>query len=322
MKFSPLYRLRLNYNRFRLLRKTFRNYFFISYHVLLRNYPFEGLLRTGMNVLITNFLTLGCYAMRFTNVNHNLDFDYVDFTFNNRDIRLFGISTNGDLSASFSEYKFLKVKEKVVLDIGANIGDSSIYFVAEGASNVIAVEPVNETFEILSRNILINNMQDRIIPLRYNISNMPGNLKMSVGNALGTGTVLIQDQKDGYEVQNVTLKELMLQFNLNDGVLKMDCEGCEYNTIIETDSETLRKFSQIQIEYHKGYSNLEDKLVKAGFQVTHTKPVRINAQDGVFLVGYIYAERNNQDARRKGSQEVVSLMNEKKLQSERAGSKS
>ena len=39
------------------------------------------------------------------------------------------------------DYKFLNVKDKNVLDIGAFIGDSPIYFILKGAKKVYAIEP-------------------------------------------------------------------------------------------------------------------------------------------------------------------------------------
>jgi hypothetical protein len=50
-----------------------------------------------------------------------------------------GIS-NGDLFNIFykKEYEFLPVNNRVVIDIGANIADSSIYFAINGAKKVIA----------------------------------------------------------------------------------------------------------------------------------------------------------------------------------------
>jgi len=44
------------------------------------------------------------------------------------------------------------------------------------------------------------------------------------------------------------------------GVLKVDCEGCEYGTILCSDNKTLRRFDEIMIGYHHGYKNLVEKL--------------------------------------------------------------
>ena len=48
----------------------------------------------------------------------------------------------------------------VILDIGANIGNHTVFFCKEcNAKKVYAFEPVSITFEILQKNIAINNLE-------------------------------------------------------------------------------------------------------------------------------------------------------------------
>ena len=44
------------------------------------------------------------------------------------------------------DYKFLNVKDKNVLDIGAFVGDSPIYFILKGAKKVYAIEPHSDAY--------------------------------------------------------------------------------------------------------------------------------------------------------------------------------
>ncbi|CAC11855.1 hypothetical protein [Thermoplasma acidophilum] len=54
----------------------------------------------------------------------------------------------------YNEYRFLsRRKDLKVLDIGTNIGDSSIYFVVNGAIMAIAIEPYPSNFSVLNKNI-------------------------------------------------------------------------------------------------------------------------------------------------------------------------
>ena len=56
----------------------------------------------------------------------------------------------------------------------------------------------------------------------------------------------------------------------------------------------LRKFGQIQIEYHYGYLNLKKKLEGAGFKVTNTLPRHLSnpeAKNKEMLIGLIYAKK-------------------------------
>jgi hypothetical protein len=74
----------------------------------------------------------------------------------------------------------------------------------------------------------------------------------------------------------------------------MDCEGCEYESILNENDETLKIFKKIQLEYHYGYEKLKEKLEKLGFRVECTKPLKVYNPDATnpnLEVGYIYAER-------------------------------
>jgi len=62
--------------------------------------------------------------------------DYIEFTYLGKKLKIQGTNKNGDLGASFLEYNFLDVGGKTVIDIGANIHDSSIYFSLKNGKNV------------------------------------------------------------------------------------------------------------------------------------------------------------------------------------------
>ena len=71
---------------------------------------------------------------------------------------------NGDLIGVFftEDYKFLDPKGSVVIDIGANIGDSAIYFALNGAEKIIALEPYPCSYNLAQENIKINNFNDKV----------------------------------------------------------------------------------------------------------------------------------------------------------------
>ncbi|WMT55535.1 MULTISPECIES: FkbM family methyltransferase [unclassified Acidiplasma] len=75
-----------------------------------------------------------------------------------------GLKKVGDIGGCFvrEEYKFLNVKDKVVVDIGSNMGDSSIYFALNGAEKVIALEPVPYSFNLAVDNIKENNLEGKV----------------------------------------------------------------------------------------------------------------------------------------------------------------
>jgi len=68
-------------------------------------------------------------------------------------------------------------------------------------------------------------------------------------------------------------------------VMKMDCEGCEYDAISE--SKYINQIRQILIEYHNGRRFLPGLLKENGFNVRST---RLSGK-----VGYIYAKRTKRE---------------------------
>ena len=200
-----------------------------------------------------------------------------------------GIS-NGDLFNIFYEkdYNFLPVKDRVVIDIGANIADSSIYFAMRGAKKVIALEPFPKNFEVAQKNITLNGFTDKIELLNAGCCGGQSKDMVLDASANGVGCQSMQSSL-GSNIHFYTLRELLNKYNIDSrAVLKIDCEGCEYDIILSNDKTMLDKFSHIQVEYHHGFRDLEKHLVDANFVVSHTNPKYENGME----IGWIYATKS------------------------------
>jgi hypothetical protein len=234
---------------FFLFRRSYRNYIRVMYQVLRNHYPINAILPDGDKITFNQYHEL---YRNLLNVNCDIENDiaFVD------GIRFYGGKSKGDIVSTFikKEYKKLDVKDKVVVDIGANIGDSSIYFSLNGARKVFAVEPDREVYQIAEKNIRTNGFSE--------------NIELFWGACTaGTGK-----KDNNTTIPLVTLREIVDKLKINQDALKMDCEGCEYDTILTTPCNVLLKFSHMQIEYHYGYKNLKEKLEKCGFRITLTEP--------------------------------------------------
>ena len=235
----------------------------------------------------------------YTQLNTNKNIDVYDLDSDSDSIK-FSYSGNvitlengiGDLRDVFGleEYGFLKVKNEIVIDIGANIGDSPIYFALNNAKNVIALEPYPYSYNLALKNIKKNNIEDKIILLNAGYGRDSA-IKVNPNFQNGTGSDL-KSFDDGISIKTLSLKTLLSDYHIDKAILKMDCEGCEYNLLNE-DRDILRKFKRMQIEYHYGYEKLRDKLEDVGFTVTYTKPRKLfdtTATEHKMFVGYIYAK--------------------------------
>jgi FkbM family methyltransferase len=161
------------------------------------------------------------------------------------------------------DYEQLNVKGRVVIDVGAYIGDSAIYFALKGAKKVIAIEPHPGAFAEMLDNIKLNNMEGVIVPVNAGLASKPGKIcieNVSVGD---TGETHHKPGDCPNAVPAVTLGELIDRFSVNpsDAVLKMDCEGCEFDVILN-DYDHVRLFRELAFEYHPRFVNksLDDLL--------------------------------------------------------------
>jgi len=167
----------------------------------------------------------------------------------------------------YGDYEPLDVKGKVVVDVGAYVGESAMYFVLKGARRVFAVEPHPDAYAEMLDNIKLNNMEKVIIPINAGLASRPGSICVENVDTSHTGGTYHRPGDCINAVPAMTLGELMDRFGVdpNDAVLKMDCEGCEFDVILN-DYEHIRLFRELVFEYHPRFVNksLNDLLKVLG----------------------------------------------------------
>jgi FkbM family methyltransferase len=266
--------------------RHFKNSFSVMKNVLRNNYPIHAVLNNGTNIVLNGRFEVAAIAAGFK--NYSIDGELLVIKNELGTIKLLQGTQNGDPIGVFFEevYKMFPTKDQTILDIGANIGDSSIYFALKGAKKVIAIEPFPANYELAKKNIELNNLEQIINVDLASCSNKSGFLV--VDNKKSGGSISPIPSRDGTKIPLFSLADILKQNNLDSAILKMDCEGCEYDSILNTDDRILKKFSTIIIEYHYGYQNLMEKLKNCGFQVKKTHPIYYSN----YHIGYIYATKN------------------------------
>lgn len=264
---------------FFLCSKTYRNFFTIFSSIMKSKYPVMGILKKGNRILLNNFYHVNFIAKaeHTKEMKYDLDNDIVDIInspFSHLSIKLKDAIDNGDVIGVYLEeiYQDLPVKGNTVIDIGANIGDSSIYFALKGSKKVIALEPFPRNYEMAKKNIELNNFSNKIDLLLAGCSSRNNFLIMDPNLNSGVDSKIIES-KNGLKIPFMTLNQIVKDYKVDKkSILKIDCEGCEYDVILSASSEILQTFSHIFIEYHHGYKDLKKKLKESGFQVSVTKP--------------------------------------------------
>ena len=138
-----------------------------------------------------------------------------------------------DLDAVFfyEDYRFLNTKERDVIDIGMNIGDSSIYFSINGANRVIGLEPFPYAFSFAEKNVTLNRLNNIILLNagygKDSITTIDQKISSSESRLIST--------TEGKNIPIFSLKTLINKYNIYSGILKIDCEGCEYALLEEDD---------------------------------------------------------------------------------------
>ncbi|MCW6159761.1 MAG: FkbM family methyltransferase [Candidatus Micrarchaeales archaeon] len=188
-------------------------------------------------------------------------------------------------------YSDLDVSNRQVLDIGGNIADSAIYFSLSGAKKVYALEPYSVLYNMGKRNITRSGVSNRVLFLKAACGGRSGTVDLGSNAVPGSG--VSGSGKGGEKLRMFTLEELVRKYKLLDACLKIDCEGCEYSILMDSNIETLQHFKQISMEYHYGYLNIKDRLRRAGFAVTHTRPkysFHSEQENPVLYYGTLFAE--------------------------------
>ena len=255
-----------NIYRFHNNLKNWKSSIFALY---FKRFPTEVLYKDNKEISVKclSHLWLASYNFKFGYCDNNS----ICFDFEGKQLQFIGTENNGAIGDVFvkKELEILVVKGKVVIDIGANIGDSPVYFVLKGAERVIAIEPFPYTYRLLKNNITINGASEKVTTLNVAIGGKTGMMNISpfLTNTVGT---LATNTHDGVQIKTLTVNDLLedLNLNLNDIILKMDCEGCEYEVLPTISKSNFNKINEIFIEYHNGLKYLKDILNQNGFITT------------------------------------------------------
>jgi FkbM family methyltransferase len=171
-------------------------------------------------------------------------------------------------------YEDLNVRGRVVVDVGAYIGDSAIYFAWRGAKKVIAIEPRPGAYEEMLENIRLNSLETTIFPINAGIASRPGKILLEEVDIETTNVTYHRPNDQKGTIPAVTLGDLIREFNLSGTVLKMNCEGCEYDVILN-DYEHVKLSNEIAFEYHEGATGKLLKVLVRDYNCSHAARYRV-----------------------------------------------
>ena len=170
--------------------------------------------------------------------------------------------------------KFKINKNDIIIDVGAHIGLFSLLASKSCfAGKIFSYEPINENFEMLMQNIKSNKLKN-IVPFNLAVSKNTSNVKLFLDKDESAHSIF-QKNTSYVTVESISLQKIFDDNDINFcKILKLDCEGAEYEIIDSLPDKYFEKIQNMIIEYHLADSKPElgkdliSKIKNAGFQIT------------------------------------------------------
>ncbi len=158
--------------------------------------------------------------------------------------------------------EYIPAKNAIIIDIGANIGNHTLYWANEvNAKKIYAFEPVPTTFKILKKNIKINNLENIVNIYQAGLSDEDSKGEIKTYDPTNIGGTRLQINNEG-NISLITLDSLKLSEKRID-LIKIDVEGMDYKVLTGA-VKTIRKYKPvIMIESFPQEYNISSRILKA-----------------------------------------------------------
>ncbi len=160
-----------------------------------------------------------------------------------------------------------------IIDIGAHIGLFSVYasqFCRTG--KIISFEPVKENYDVLLENIRLNNL-DNVSAFNLAVSGTSEPLKIYLNRTDNAAHTIYGSGENYVKINSTTLGDVIDSKCIEVDLIKLDCEGAEYDILDSLSEDHFKKIKKISMEYHIINNDLERlkkikmKLQEFGFNI-------------------------------------------------------
>ena len=178
--------------------------------------------------------------------------------------------------------------QQTIIDIGANKGLFAVFFASQLKKRdfkMYCFEPHPNTFQILQNNIRLNQLESNVFTFQKAVS----------AKSVATQSFFVARDSFDYSVfneyasdeeitvENTTLKEIMDHNGIEViDLLKLNCEGSEYEILMKLPKDYLMRIKEIRMEYHNfeldgksfDLAPLQSYLLSNNFTVGNHLPYR------------------------------------------------
>lgn len=179
-------------------------------------------------------------------------------------------------SGNFYEINYLKSvdkylnKDSIILDIGANIGNHTLYWSKiTNAKKIYSFEPVDITFSILKKNIEINKLENKVVLNNIGLCDKDIKANAEKYDINNIGETPLKEESDGSFT--LTTLDNYIKNNFKEekiDFIKIDTEGFEYKILLGA-RETIKKYKPMICTeiFSDKFNDTNDLLEKYGYKL-------------------------------------------------------
>jgi len=179
--------------------------------------------------------------------------------------------------------------EDIIIDIGAHIGLFSLYasqYCKKG--KIFCFEPIKNNFDLLEENIMLNKIKN-VFPYNLAVSSNTSTTTIYLSKDEAAHSMYLKNSNP-IVVKSTSLEKIFYDHQIEKcDLLKLDCEGAEYD-IFEILSESLfYKINKIVLEYH--FADSKNNLISGLVKKLENLSFHISIFQSVPSMGILYASK-------------------------------
>ena len=181
-------------------------------------------------------------------------------------------------------------KDDTIIDVGGHIGLFMLFceqFCDKG--KIYCFEPVLNNYRIFLDNIKLNDFKN-VFSFNMAVSKQDGNIPLYLNDDASGHSIFLKNS-DSIQVKSITLQKI---FDLNSikkcNLLKLDCEGSEYEIINSLPDSYFSMIDKMIIEYH--FAEKYPKLLTGLIKKLESTSFSVNIKKTNDDMGFIFAIKN------------------------------
>jgi FkbM family methyltransferase len=182
----------------------------------------------------------------------------------------------GTLAEVFVRKRYGSVERfRTIVDVGANVGSFALYAAQScPEARIFCYEPEQQNFSLLKQNLQINRLEGRVAAFQCGVGSSSGRRKLAVGISQLAAFDDLRQSANYQLVDCTTLGDIRTAHRLESlDLLKMNCEGAEYEILEACSNRDYEGILNIRLEYHnldtgsRNGESLRRRLEARGYRI-------------------------------------------------------